>query len=179
MEEQKEIWKDIEDYEGIYQISNMGRVKSAPRKGRKTELILTPTPNTTGYMIIGLRKKGFKVKSCLVHRLVLMAFDPIDNTEDMEGNHKDFDITNNKLSNLEWTTPQENTDHFIGSGRYKDKTKTTGSNHHLCVLNEDIVRELRRLSEEGYSTNGLAKKFGIPESTARQVIKRVSWKHVA
>ena len=179
MEEQKEIWKDIQDFEGIYQVSNMGRIKSIPRKGRKTELILTPTPNTTGYMIIGLRKRGFKVKSCLVHRLVLMAFDPITNAEDMEGNHKDFDITNNKLSNLEWTTPQENTDHFLSSDRPKDKTKTTGINHHLCVLNEDIVRELRKLSAEGYSTNGLAKRFGIAEATARYAINGVTWKHVA
>ena len=53
-----EIWKEIEGYEGFYSASNLGRIKSLPRRGRKSEKILNPSPNTTGYLAVQLRKDG-------------------------------------------------------------------------------------------------------------------------
>lgn len=176
IEDQIEIWKEVKGYEGFYSVSSLGRVKSLIRKGRKTERILTPTDNGLGYLIVGLRKDG-KVKSLLVHRLVMLTFEPTEQSADLEVNHKDFDTTNNTLSNLEWCTSQENTDHFRASGRKPDATKTTGENHHLTRLTREDVERFREMFATGkYSTHGLARLEGVPESTMRLILKRKTWK---
>lgn len=98
-----EVWKDIEGYENLYQVSNLGRVKSIPRKingriyGGKI-LHLSKTP----YCRVDLCKEG-NVKSCLVHRLVAIAFIPNPNKYPCV-NHKDENKENNCVENLEWCT---------------------------------------------------------------------------
>ena len=92
-----EIWKDIEGYEGLYQVSNLGRVKSL--KYNK-ERILKIANGTDGYKIVGLTYNS-KRKTFKVHRLVAQAFIPNPN-EYPQVNHKDEDKGNNKVDNLEW-----------------------------------------------------------------------------
>ena len=178
MEDQTEVWKEIEGYEGIYEVSNLGRIRSLPRKGRKQIKVLCPSPNTDGYLLVQLRRDG-KRKSCLVHRLVLGAFDPIIDTT-LEGNHKDLDVTNNKLSNLEWCTPKENSEHYWVTADTSDRNTPKGEDHHLSVLNIDTVKEIRRLWDENIikSKSEIGRLFGVGESTVRQVINRVTWKDV-
>lgn len=95
----KETWKDIQGYEGLYQISNKGNIKSFPRKGAKGGM-LKPSIDKNGYLCIGLNKNA-KRKTCKIHRLVAAAFIPnIDNLPEV--NHKDEDKTNNFVENLEW-----------------------------------------------------------------------------
>ena len=102
-----EIWKDIEGYEGLYQISNMGRVKSVERmkwcgKGyyKTPERILKARKTKNGYLLVNLWKDG-KIKSYYIHRLVAQAF--LDNPDNLpEVNHIDQDKTNNKVENLEF-----------------------------------------------------------------------------
>lgn len=174
----EEEWKDIEDFEGLYQVSNLGRVKSLVRPYRRTEKILTPTKNTTGYFIVGLRRPG-SVKGMLVHRLVMQAFEPIDNPEEMTVNHKNFIVTDNRLVNLEWCTTLENNQHFWREGGHIDLSKTTGSNHHLNVITEDDVKIFREIASQGrYSIRKLSDMFGIASSTGYQIHKRVTWKHI-
>ena len=99
----KEIWKDIEEYDGIYQISNQGNVKSLQnyRKGS----ILKPRLKK-GYYQIGLRKNS-KRKWYAVHRLVAQAFIP--NPDNLpQVNHKDEDKLNNNVGNLEWCSASYN-----------------------------------------------------------------------
>lgn len=100
-----EIWKDIEGFEGYYQISNLGRVKSfcQPTQYRKPkEHILKPSISNTGYCQVTLYKDT-KRKKFLVHRLVAFAFVPNPN-DYPHINHKDENKLNNSAENLEWCT---------------------------------------------------------------------------
>ena len=114
----KEEWKDIAGYEGFYQVSNYGEVRSLDREQHQMSrhgtmmtkmyrgAVITPTNNGNGYMVVGLRKGG-KRKNHYVHRLVADAF--IENPERYEQvNHKDFNKGNNAAENLEWVSRIEN-----------------------------------------------------------------------
>lgn len=98
----KEIWKDIEEYEGLYQISNLGRVKSFPRKGTHTtkERIIKFAKSNKGYLIAILKNNDVQ-KAFSVHRLVAKAFIPNPNNLP-QVNHKDENKENNNVNNLEW-----------------------------------------------------------------------------
>lgn len=181
----EEIWKDIAGHEGWYQVSNMGRVKSLVKPYRRVEKVLKGSPNTTGYILVQLRNGSKGRFSLLVHRLVMMAFEPREDMDEMQVNHKDFDISNNKLSNLEWTTRQENMDHYTSSDKFVNRAVNSthkGENHHLCVMTDELVIEFRRRYAEiklvGGSRTKLAREFGIAESTARQITDGVTWKHL-
>lgn len=96
----KEVWKDIQGYEGKYQVSNLGNVKSLNYNRTKKERILTPGKKTNGYLYVTLSKNGI-TKNFYVHKLVAYTF--IENPENLpEVNHIDEDKTNNCVSNLEF-----------------------------------------------------------------------------
>lgn len=120
-----EIWRtavyDGIVYEGLYKVSNFGRILSLNYKNTGKSKLMTPVEDTDGYLRVRLRKNG-KGKTCKVHRLIAETFLP--NTEGKpQVNHKDEDKTNNfvflnedgtvnkKKSNLEWSTPKENSNH--------------------------------------------------------------------
>lgn len=118
--EEVEIWKDIPEYEGLYQVSNFGRVKSFKRKGNNKERILTASNNNTKkYWKVQLSKKD-KIKHFSVHKLVALAFIP--NPENLPCvNHKDENKDNNHVSNLEWCTYQYNTNYGTRNERARNK----------------------------------------------------------
>lgn len=96
-----EVWKDIDGFEGLYQVSNYGRVKNI-----KTEKVLTNVLHHSGYVMVGLPKNK-RVKCFNVHRLVAKAFLP--NPQNLPCvNHKDENKQNNFVENLEWCTQQYN-----------------------------------------------------------------------
>lgn len=111
----KEIWKDIKGYEGLYQVSNLGRVKSLKRKvyagrGRMRwedgGILSSYRNNGNGYKIVGLNKES-KVKNKYIHRLVAEAF--LENPNNLPYvNHKDENKANNCVENLEFCTAQYN-----------------------------------------------------------------------
>lgn len=102
---EEEVWRGVAGYEGLYEVSNKGRVRSV--KG-----VLKPLVKRGGYLGVNLYRSGCKMKSMTVHRLIAIAF--IENPECKRCiNHKDFDRTNNNSSNLEWCTHKENTAHSI------------------------------------------------------------------
>lgn len=119
-----EVWKDIKGYEGYYQVSNFGRVKSVSRrvvnhKSGSTRLvqskILSPCDNGNGYLVVSLRKDG-KRKSAYVHRIVAEAF--VENKENKPNiNHKDYNTKNNVATNLEWCTQKENVAYSVAHMR--------------------------------------------------------------
>jgi hypothetical protein len=117
-----EIWKDIEGFEGLYQVSSYGRVRSFDRYDRmgrvKRGTILAPCDNSRGYKYVCLCKDGSK-KHEYIHRLVAMHF-LINDRNCSQINHKDENKSNNNLSNLEWCTPSENINY--GNAIHKIKT---------------------------------------------------------
>ena len=120
-----EEWRDVVGYEGLYQVSSEGRVKSLERKGRKSERILKPGVRSEGYLFVVLYAGG-KPKNLRVHRLVCQAFhENLDNKPCV--NHIDENKANNCASNLEWCTYEENNNHGTHNERSgKTRSKSVG-----------------------------------------------------
>ena len=111
-----EIWQSIEGYEGLYEVSNLGKVKRlGGSKLCPWDRDVNQRPKKTGYRIVTLSKDG-KPKTLHVHRLVAVAF--VSNPQGLlEVNHKDLDKSNNAADNLEWTTRKKNMNHFLENGK--------------------------------------------------------------
>lgn len=122
----KEVWKDIKGYEGLYQVSNLGNVRSLNYNRQKIIKQLRPCKNIRGYWAVSLLKNN-KRKTKMVHRLVAESF--IENTKNnILVNHKDGNKNNNCAANLEWCTPQYNINEAFRMGLNKAKK---GQEHHL------------------------------------------------
>ena len=119
---EKEIWKDIEGYEGRYQISNRGNVKSLNYNHNGKEKILKPIINNKhGYAYVGLHLEG-KTKNYYIHRLVAIAFIP--NPDNLpEVNHRDENKENNTVENLEWCDRAYNCNYGTHNKRISDTKK--------------------------------------------------------
>ena len=133
--EEVEIWKDIPEYEGLYQVSNLGRIKSL-YFGK--ERIMKQSKDKQGYCCISLYK-DCKIKYFLVHRLIGLVFIPNDNpTEKIEINHKDENKENNTVTNLCWVTPKENCNWGTRNKRRIEKKSIPILQYDL---NNNLIRE--------------------------------------
>lgn len=150
-----EVWKDIKDYEGLYQISNLGRVKSLKyRKSNKERILILNGAAKHGYYMVGLCK-NHKRKYVTVHRLVAEAFIPNpDNKPQI--NHKDENRRNNCVDNLEWVTAKEN----LNYGSHNEKMTYTMhkvlSNQVLCVETGLVYNSMKEAARKtGISVSGI------------------------
>ncbi len=168
-----EIWKSIKNYKD-YQISNLGRVKSLPRKNRLNELILKLDTHKQGYKRIGLRKNN-KTKKFLVSRLVAIHF--IANINNLpEVNHKDGNKSNNKSNNLEWITSKGNSIHAI---KNKLRIMLKGEKCSWSKLTEVQVKDIRERWKIGaFNMRELADYFHVHKTTIWEIIHRKIWRHI-
>ena len=174
----EEIWKDIRDYEGLYQISNNGNVKSLGRwvyyknKGKrwKKEKILKPSVVKGGYLHVGLHKNG-KIKNYLVHRLVAEAF--IQNPNNYpQVNHKDENPSNNFVNNLEYCDAKYNVNYGTRNKRVAEKMKgkklSEESKNKISEANSKPVLQIDQLTDtiiaEFPSINEVQRQLGINQS---------------
>lgn len=139
----QEIWKDIKGYEGLYQVSNLGKVKSL-RKNR----MLTIQKNRGGYNYITLSFKGYS-KIMTIHRLVAQAFVPNPNNYAYI-NHKDENKENNMWTNLEWCTHKYNCNYGTRNER-KAKKKMISINQY--DLNGNFIKKWNSIKEANIKYN--------------------------
>lgn len=162
-----EVWKDIRNYENLYQTSNLGRARSLDRwvKGPNGSVrlckgkILKPKTTKDGYLRVGLRKNG-KKKMFLVHRLVVEAFLPNPNNLPCV-NHKDENKQNNSVNNLEWCSYSYNIN--FGTRNERMAKKNTNGKLSKTVLQYDLegnfIREWQSTKEcgrNGYNQGAVA-----------------------
>lgn len=150
----EEIWKDIEEYAGLYQVSNLGRVKRI-----KSDRVLTGCKNTGGYIQVHLSKNNV-VSNKLIHRLVAEAFIPKSENKP-QVNHIDEDKTNNRVDNLEWSTAKDNLNHGTRNER-SSKTKSIPIIA-ISLKSGDV--------EEFYGTNECARQLRLNHSHITSVLK--------
>lgn len=162
-----EIWKDIEGYNGLYQISNLGNVKSVERyrKGKNNSAVYVPEYllkgkiDKDGYINVALCTGKHKtMKFYRIHRLVAMAFIPNPNNLPVV-NHKNEDKQDNRVENLEWCTVQYNT--MYGTGRLRTSMKQGRAVEQLD-LDGNVI-------ETFYSMCVASKMTGVPQPNIHKV----------
>lgn len=161
----QEKWMSVKGFNGIYEVSNNGRIKSIERvvngkNGSKRlikEKILSPGKSKNGYLLVKLysNKNSLMV---YVHRIVAAAF--IKNNGGNHINHIDFNTCNNHVNNLEWVTHKENIEHASAAGNMKIKLS----------INDD--EEIKRLYENGMPQNKIAKIFSVTPQAIWYVLDR-------
>lgn len=166
-----ETWKPIPEYEGLYEASNLGRVKSLPRLhryGNKKEVILRDAIGSSGYRHVALTKNG-AMKTIRVHRIVAMAFIKKQDGCDFV-NHIDGNKLNNNVSNLEWVTKSYNAIHFYQSGIQSSEKRASK------VTAKDVV--FIRQNHKMYSRVELSERFNISTTHLSQIINNKTWNYL-
>lgn len=180
----EEIWKDIPGYEGLYQVSTLGKIKSLPKKWIvrnggthiTKEFIRNGEIGRGGYLYINLCKRS-KPKTFLIHRIIAQTF--IFNLGNKPCiNHKDGNKLNNNVENLEWCTYSENHKHA-----YKLRLMNReGERHHLHKLTEIQVMEIKKIMKNKNNERGIwakiAKKFNVHPMTISGIVCGRNWRHI-
>jgi len=173
-----EIWKSVVGYEGLYEVSNLGRVRSHHASGHRgfynKEPHILSGGDVRGYRQIVLVDRNGGRRSGLIHRLVARAFlgEPPDPGHTV--NHKDFDQSNNRVENLEWLSHADN-------NRYSAKVipRIRGEQKSNRKLDETKVRDIRTRYAAGNTTlTALAIEYGVSNPTIHAIIHRRKWSHV-
>jgi hypothetical protein len=170
-----ETWKSVLGYEGWYEVSDLGNVRSVRRtKGTWPGRVLKPHLSGRGYLTVRLYRESRVIDFC-IHRLVLAAFvGPFG--PDQEGNHINGVKTDNRVGNLEKVSPSQNTRHALQSGLCNPQ-RLCGSQKSNAKLTEDVVRQIRALGDQ-FSQRELARRFGIHRRTIQGILHRRYWQHV-
>jgi len=164
-----EVWKVIKDFSD-YQVSNIGRVKRVVPDKYNRKLRILKQWKCKNYLAVELNGKTYKV-----HRLVLMAFKPVFNMNELQCNHIDGNKKNNLLENLEWCNNSENQKHAFKIGLENN----IGENNPHHKLTEQEVIKIKLLLKEGILTQQeIANIFGISRKTISDIKIGKTWNHI-
>lgn len=173
-----EEWRPIKGYEGLYEVSNYGRVRSLSRWKTnqyceyKTEsIILRHGVGRFGYCYVYLTNRVGAPSFKQVHRLVALAF-LSDGGDRLYVNHKNGNKADNHIKNLEWCTKSENTKHAYDIGL---KVKLTGENNPSHKLSLTQVREIRDKRKRGIPVMEIAATYNVHFSTIHRIINHKTW----
>lgn len=161
---EREVWRDIDGYDGLYQVSNMGRVRSCKYGKWK---VLKPATINKGYFFVNLWRNG-EGKHYLVHRLVAEAFIP--NPDDKpQVNHINGVKNDNREVNLAWCTSSENRQHAYDAGL----NKSGEDNITTKLLNADVewIREHYKPYDPEFGACALARRFNVSHGTILNIVK--------
>jgi len=164
---EKEIWKDVPNYEGLYQVSNLGKVRSL-KFGK--ERVLKPYANGAGYYQVDPCKDGVKKKKS-IHRLVMLAF---VGESDLQVNHKNGIKTDNRLENLEYCTRSENAQHAFDTGLNIGRRGEKNSNSKLTRAFAERIK----YGHQGMTQKDIAEIYGIARSLVSDIRLGKRWKHI-
>ena len=179
MEEQ---WKEIKGNREIYEVSNLGNVRTKDREGARGKYVkghvLKQRDNSNGYPRCDMNIDG-KGKSYLVHRLVAQSFIPNPESKP-DVNHKNGDKHDNSVKNLEWTTKSENEKHAWKTGLKRD-TATKGELHGMHKLSKkdvEYIRENHVRNGGTMKTGELARMFNMSTQTITDIVSERIWRSI-
>lgn len=174
-----EIFKPVNGYEGFYEVSNLGRVKSLARRwsvGVKKDSILKHGRQRVKNKYLTVTFCVNKVRKIrTVHRLVADHFCHKPDECNVV-NHLDSDIFNNFYKNLEWTTHRGNTLHAYKNGTMKGRK---GTKHHTAKLNEQSIFEIKEMCKKSdISQKEIAKIYGVGQAQISRINTNKRWAHI-
>jgi len=161
-----EVWLPVPEYDGLYEVSNLGRVRSA-----RTGAVLAPSA-TSGYLHVSLCRNG-EVRTARVHRIVLTAFCGQEPFQGAHAAHNDGNSLNCALTNLRWATAVENQADVTRHGR-----RCRGEDVYGAVLTEEKVRAIRARISGGERSRPIAQDYGVSISTIHLIKHNRIWRHV-
>lgn len=167
---QEEIWKPIPNYEGLYEVSNFGRIKGLPYKNRP-EFYPKIHHNHKGYPVVNLGRAKQKIK--IVHRLVAICFVPV-NDFSLQVNHINGIKTDNRSDNLEWLTCSDNIKHAYKIGI---KTGRGESNNFSKFKNIDVLN-IRERRAKGEKLKSIAIDYNVSIVCISSISNRRTWTHI-
>lgn len=169
-----ERWKDIKDYEGIYQVSNCGRICSLRSYKHNKKRLLKPG-HWNGYPCINLWKHN-QPTTYKIHTLVLNTFIGAC-PKNMECRHLDGNPQNNQLDNLRWGTRSENQKDAVNHGT-NFRPDNRGSNNGHAKLTETQVKKIKNLLIVKRSHIQIAKLFNVDRKTIYDIDNNKTWRHI-
>lgn len=175
-----EVWKPVRGYEGVYEISDLGRVRrlaksvacGAGGQYRRTlpPTVLRPQMTRNGYQKVCLYADGVS-ENRLIHRLVAEHHLPPPVGEQCEVNHIDLCKTNNRVSNLEWSTHRENIAHACAAGRFD---AARNPNRRLKLSPADVAA-IRESVAAGWLQRAIGARYGVQQSTVSKIVLGARW----
>lgn len=168
-----EVWKTIIGYEGIYEISSHGRLKTHNWRATKRTMIVTPKITNEGYLKYQLQKECV-ITYILAHRLVAIYF--ISNNIQLEVNHINGIKADNNVANLEWCTRKENMVHASKNNLYKNCPK--GEDHKKSILTNEIIKRIKYGDLKNKRVYEIANIIGCSWNAVDRVVKLITWLHI-